>query len=295
MPQGWTRLTLPIKGSHPPILVKFSASASGYEVYLSDLGHIWTETLNRREIIKRALTDDTCIDPSEDTEQFQVLLRKIEDALYGSKGSKVTVNRASRGRDLGMTTTTKLPAPLQPLEWKFHLAECPQNILTKHVVLPLLREERAREKHLGSLIDRLKEKDWVLGKLFDKIESAGLDLGTVFPTAAGIRSAHKGMTFAQAAKSVKGVAAFDENAWRAEMDDRDRDQSADKPSFSAVDLDIESLEDASDNWWEHLDAGNSTAKQGASFSWNKSLQAAAQETSEGSDDEFQVGRATANL
>ncbi|KAK2757041.1 hypothetical protein FQN54_005010 [Arachnomyces sp. PD_36] len=288
MGEGWTRLTHPIQGSQPPILIKVSTNSAGYEVYLTDLGHVWTEKLNRREIIKRALTDDASIDPSEDAEQFQVLLQKIKDALHGSKGSKVTVNKASRGHDLELVTTTKLPAPLQPLEWRFQLSQCPQNALTRHIVLPLLREERARETQLQSLMNHLKEKDWVLGKLFDKIESAGLDLGTVFPNAGGIRSAHKGMTYAQAAKAIKGVAAFDENAWRAELGVRDQDGSSDKLSFPATDLDIDNLEAAPDNWWEHLDANNSTVKPEPSFSSTKSRQAStAQETSEGSDDEFQ--------
>lgn len=291
MSQGWKRLSLPSEGPQPPIFIKFSTSASGYEIYLTDLSHIWTESLNRREIIKRALTDDTSIDPSEDAEQFQVLLRKLRDALYGSKGSKVVVDRASRGNDLKITTTTKLPAPLQPLEWNINLSKCAQNVFTRHVVLPLLQEERVQENQLRSLIDRLKEKDWVLGKLFDKIEAVGLDLGSVFPSAAGVRSAHKGMTFDQAAKSIKGVAAFDEDTWKAAVEDRDENKNSDRLSFPATDIDIESLETTSDNWWDNLDSGISTAKQGASSSSTKPRQVRDQETSEGSDDddEFQVG------
>lgn len=297
MSQGWKRLSLPSEGPQPPIFIKFSTSASGYEIYLTDLSHIWTESLNRREIIKRALTDDTSIDPSEDAEQFQVLLRKLRDALYGSKGSKVVVDRASRGNDLKITTTTKLPAPLQPLEWNINLSKCAQNVFTRHVVLPLLQEERVRENQLRSLIDRLKEKDWVLGKLFDKIEAVGLDLGSVFPSAAGVRSAHKGMTFDQAAKSIKGVAAFDEDTWKAAVEDRDENKNSDRLSFPATDIDIESLETTSDNWWDNLDSGISTAKQGASSSSTKPRQVRDQETSEGSDgdDEFQVGWTTEDM
>lgn len=298
MAEGWTRVSLPTtEGYQQPVFIKFSASASGYEIYLTDLGHIWTETLNRREVIKRALTDDTSIDPSEDAEQFQLLLGKIRDALDGSKGSNVTVTRSSRGNDLRIATTTKLPAPLQPLEWKFNLSKCAQNVFTRHIVLPLLREERARENQLRDLMDRLKKKDWVLGKLFNKIEAVGLDLGTVFPSAAGVRSAHKGMTFAQAAKSVEGVAAFDENTWKAEGGGRDHNKNFDKLSLPGTDLDIGSLETASDDWWDHLDTGISTVKQGTSFSSTKSRQAQDQETSGDSDedDEFQVGQAADNI
>jgi hypothetical protein len=65
-------------------------------------------------------------------------------------------------------------------------------------------------------LDQLKQKDWILGKLFDKVEALQIDLGTVFPAAAGLRSARKASTRSEAARVIKGVAPFEEQTWLAE-------------------------------------------------------------------------------
>src|SRR4029077_2193693 len=103
--------------------------------------------------------------------------------------------------------------PLLPLEWTLYLSKEPQTELTRHLLLPLLRNAAERERLEKSLLDHLKEKDWVLGKLLDKIESSGLDLSTVFPGTVSLRASKRGTTLSQAAKSIRGAAPFDAKAW----------------------------------------------------------------------------------
>ncbi|CAL5870142.1 uncharacterized protein PFLUO_LOCUS4377 [Penicillium psychrofluorescens] len=208
----WHRLRLP--EDTPALLVQYSSTHRGYELYMTDLISVWAERLSREDILQRAEQDATPIDPGEDAEQFSVLLDKIGEALRGAGG---TTTLSSGSRDtIELITTTELPAPLKPLKWSFHVSTEHPEASTQHLLLPLLKDEADWESCQRSLLDQLKQKDWVLGKLFDKIESLGVDLGTVFPSAAGLRTARKGDTRSVAAKAIKGVAPFDEQTWLAE-------------------------------------------------------------------------------
>ncbi|KAJ5601940.1 hypothetical protein N7510_011474 [Penicillium lagena] len=208
----WHRLRLP--EDTPALLVQYSNTRQGYEIYMTDFISVWSERLSRKDILQRAEQDATTIDPSEDVEQLSVLLGKIGEALRGTGG---TTTLSSGSRDtLELITITELPAPLKPLKWSFHVSKEPPEASTQHLLLPLLKEEADWESRQRSLLDQLKQKDWVLGKLFDKIESLGVDLGTVFPSAAGLHTARKDDTRSATAKAIKGVAPFDEHVWLAE-------------------------------------------------------------------------------
>ncbi|KAN0069558.1 XLF (XRCC4-like factor) domain containing protein [Elaphomyces granulatus] len=256
MSQDWRMLFLSTQAHIPPLLFKYNTTPQGYEIYVTDLTYIWSEHIGHEEILRRAYEEEASIDPSEDGKQFSVLLRKIEEALDGSKAGSVTVNTGSKQYSLILTTTTKLPAPLQPLEWNLYLSKLPQTELTKRLVLPLLKDGVEYERHERSLLDHLKEKDWVLRKLFDKIEASGLDLSTVFPAAAGFLTVKKGNTLSQVAKYIKGVAPFDEKTWRHGIGDEIAESSATcstiHPSILRSILDEHNVNPARDKWWESL-------------------------------------------
>ncbi|KKK24312.1 hypothetical protein ARAM_007307 [Aspergillus rambellii] len=213
MPEKWQRLHLSNQCSLPTLLFRYSPTASGYEFYLTDLTYIWSESLNRRAILIRAEEDDTTIDPSEDLDQFKVLLQKIGDALNNDPESTTTLDHKTPGNALELNITSKLPAPLKPLEWTLSLSREAQNSTTTHLLLPFLKAEADRESRQQTLIEELHKKDWALGKLFDKIEGMGIDLSTIFPGTSGLRGARKGTLLEQATKLIKGVAPFDEQAW----------------------------------------------------------------------------------
>lgn len=257
MPSKWRRLRL--QQGLPPLLFQYSWTSHGYELYMTDLTYIWSEQLSHMEILKRAEEDVATIDPSEDMQQFKVLLEKIEEALRGDRG-QTTLNGGAHADSLEMTTTTKLPAPLKPLKWTLYLSKEPPSSSTHHLLLPLLRDEVDWESRQRSLLEQLKQKDWVLSKLFDKIETLGVDLGTVFPGAAGLRTARKGTTLSEAAKFIKGVAPFDAQAWLDEINK----SSPDRPGFAANLLqemsasdsipNLERLKPPRDKWWANLPA-----------------------------------------
>lgn len=254
----WQRLCLPERKGLPPLLYKYNTTSKGYEIYITDLTLLWSEQLNHRQILKRAEEDDTTIDPSEGTEQFKVLLQKIEEALRSSPGSSMALTSGSRPDSLELRLSTKLPAPLKPLKWNIYLSKEPLTAATSHLLLPLLREEKDRESRQRTLLDQLKQKDWVLAKLFDKIEAMGIELSTIFPGTSGLRGARKETSLAQAAEYVKGVAPFDEQAWLDEMNKQSLEAGLTSNilkeiSGSDAPSDLEKVYPPPNKWWESLD------------------------------------------
>lgn len=200
----------------PPLLVKYEFTNSQYKVFLTNLTYVWAETLERREIIKKALNLDTSIDPSEDSGQFRLLLRRLQDALEGHEGSHLSLSRRIKPNELVLHTVTKLPPPWEPLKWPFHLACANAELLTTELLLPCLSQQFMANAQVESLLHILKEKEHVLNKLADKINSDGADFADLFPGALGSRAGMK-LTREQAGKFVKGLGAFDETEWRGTL------------------------------------------------------------------------------
>lgn len=247
----WERLRLAYDS--PPLLFSFTSISDGYQLHITDLTHIWTEQCSRKAILKRAEEQNTTIDPSEDPEQLSVLLQKIGDALRGSPGSSIALNSGRLAGSLELAIVSKLPAPLKPLEWALRLSKETPSSSTRLLLLPMLRETAGYESRERALLDQLKHKDWVLAKLFDKIEAMGIDLGTVFPGISGLRGGRAGTTLDQAARHIKGVAPFDEKRWAGEVG------LAAPGSGLAANIvaevsggEAESIGPARDTWWDGL-------------------------------------------
>ncbi|OJD24286.1 hypothetical protein ACJ73_04353 [Blastomyces percursus] len=298
----WSKLQLPSGNPIPRLLYKFISSNQGCEIYVTDLAYVWSQSLTRKEIINKASKYNTSIDPSEDDEQYFVLLQKISDALRGSKGSSLLLVSETEGNELKLNTSTKLPAPLDPLQWTFTLSQQSPNALTKHILLPILKGEVNHETRILSLIGQVKQKDWALSKLFDKIESSGVDLSTVFPGMGGVRLSRKDSVYSQVSKLIKGVAPFDEELWNKEYQAKDADYNlgvhiASELSLSSSSIDRQSDGIAPENWWNKLGAGSADKPRQAATKDKHQEEPASkiplppverEEATESDDDEFQT-------
>jgi hypothetical protein len=259
MSSKWRRLHLPRQDGLPPLLLRYSRTLDNYDVYMTDLSNIWAEHMSRQDILDRADEDATTIDPSEDPEQFEVLLGKIGGALSGESGCTASLETGLREDSMKLTVSTKLPAPLRPLIWTIYLSKEPQSSTSQHLILPLLRAEAGWESRQRTLLDHLSKKDWVLGKLFDKIESMGIDLSSIFPGIAGLRKAHGDTLLSHAANYIKGVAPFDEQDWLDEVAKLSPDSVVAanllaEVSGSGEAREIERLGPPPDSWWVKLTA-----------------------------------------
>lgn len=299
MSQSWKRLHLSDPDVAPPLLYKFTSTSSSYELYLTDLTHMWSEHLDYNGIIKRAERDNTSIDPSEDSEQFRILLKKVGDALQGEDDSRVVLKPGKQRNALEVIATTELPAPLKSLKWTLSLSREPPTTLTKELFLPLLKGGLEHERRERSLLNHLKEKDWVLGKIFDKIDSSGLDLSAVFPGVAALRGPKRGTTLSHAAKHVKGVGPFDESLWRSGFRDETSGSSIaadliDQISDSSAASKLDDLPVANDRWWDDLEASevvsppSTKTKPEARAARKRAASVATDSSSDSNDGEFQV-------
>jgi len=259
----WHRLHLSDQ-SLPPLLFQYTWTRQGYEFYVTDLTYIWSERLPQKQITKRAEENATTIDPGEDSGQLDVLLEKIGEALQKGKDT-AKLSSGTQTDSLEITTTTKLPAPLKPLRWVLKLSKESSSYLTGKLLFPLLKEEANWELRQRSLLRQIKQKDYVLSKLFDKIESIGVDLGSVFPSAAGSRKSHKTITRSEAARFVKGIEPFEEQAWLAETEPSEGVGLATnllQEISESGDLHDFCLSQPRDEWWRELTkSSESSAKE----------------------------------
>ncbi|KAI9781008.1 MAG: hypothetical protein M1816_002605 [Peltula sp. TS41687] len=209
----WDLLSLPSSFTDlPPLLVNFHFGSTGYTVLLTDLTHIWSETLDRRDVIRRAFQEDTSIDPSEDSHQFQILLDKVQAALTGRDGSILEL-RHPEDRKLVLRVSSPLPAPLRQLQWPLFLSPAHPTLLTNDFIVPLMERYAQQLRRVESLLGHVKEKDHVITKLVDKLESSGVEVSSVFLNAASLKSSKKASSWDLAGKVVKGLGPFSEQEW----------------------------------------------------------------------------------
>lgn len=237
--------------SAPPLLYRFIYSQQSHELFLTDLTHIWHENLHYKHILQKAEDIGTSIDPSEDVNQYDVFMQKIQDALEGAKNTSVTIALGQKPDSVVVTTSTKLPAGLNPLKWTFTLSKEPPSAVTRHLLLPLLKIERDQEQRERSLLEHIKEKDNVLSKIFDKIDPS--QLTSMFPGTAGVR--HTKLRTSDLIRHIKGATRFDEKEWRGTLADEDSPVNGLAESVDAngsfTSSDSARTRDAT--WWNSLD------------------------------------------
>lgn len=221
MPSDFDAMTSPWKPLHSnlsphfcSLLIKYDFEPSQYKIFLTDLTYIWTEALDRRQIVKRALNVDTSIDPSESTHQLHLLLRNIQKSLDGEEGTKLSMSRGGDSKQLNLHVVTQLPAPLNPLHWPIHLILASPEVFTTELILPSLSQQFVAKAQIDSLLQQLKDKDHVISKMADRMQSDGTDFSKVFPGAIRSKAGTKLGVRESAGKLVKGLCDFDEVHWR---------------------------------------------------------------------------------
>ena len=203
------------KSKVPPLLIKYEIGLSNYKIWLTDLTYIWSETLDRRQIIQRAFKIDTGIDPSEDSGQFRLFLQSVGDALSQKSGTNVAIVPSDNEKEVELRTCTPLPGNLRPLEWHVHLLPEAEFAVTREIVLPLLSQQLAAQTEKTSLIQQIRNRDNGIGKLIEKMQSDGSDLSNVFPGAVSSKTGRLSNARQVIGASVKGLAEFNAEEWQS--------------------------------------------------------------------------------
>ncbi|KAL9595619.1 MAG: hypothetical protein Q9219_006325 [cf. Caloplaca sp. 3 TL-2023] len=198
----------------PPLLLKYEFGKSNYKVWVTDLAYVWTEVLEQRPLVQRAWDTEADIDPIE-SDQRQMLLQRIRDSLDAVVGTKLVLSKKDDFQGFAMTACSPLPKPFKQLRWPFLLAQSPAATLSNELLLPLLREQLLFRKKVTSLLAVVETKDHIIGKLTDKMQAEGIELGKVFPGAISSKPNRKASSKADFEKSVKGLSSFSETQWQS--------------------------------------------------------------------------------
>ncbi|KAK4626448.1 hypothetical protein CLAFUW4_04902 [Fulvia fulva] len=246
----------------PRLLIKTRFKDNGYNIQLTDLSRIWSESLEHEDIVKRAAEEGCSIDPSEN-DQYQILLEKIDGAISGDKGSTIELRYDDEQHNsLSLDLSAPLPGSLPTLSWSIQLKQRDQSDIAKDLVTPLLQQANHLRHQVQFLVDEVVAKDRVIAKITDRLESSGNDLTTVFPGVSNIKTNRKRPQREQLAGHVKGLADFDEETWRASIAPKIdhfevspnllNDLLSDLPAPDSSDFN----ESANGEWWKRLQHGN---------------------------------------
>lgn len=255
---GWKPLHVSASaGAHlPSLLISANFSIDSYALHLTDLTNIWSESLDRRAIIRRVNEENTSIDPSQGADQFQIFLGKLASGLAGEESTTLvlTIGKNTDRPSLVLNVNVDLPGGLAPLQWPIRLSAAPQTVLTSQLIAPLIRAQHVKVQEIASLAEVLRDKDHVIQKLLDKLEEQGTDLGQVFPQAAGKIGRKVDRKTAQG--RVKGLGPFDLETWRGSTS-HEVTQNMDKlvtDVFAGVEIGGPSTEEGSDSedWWDNI-------------------------------------------
>ncbi|KAK3110275.1 hypothetical protein LTR53_015600 [Teratosphaeriaceae sp. CCFEE 6253] len=252
--------TLELREPAPPqLLIQAKLDSLGYTIHLTDLSRIWSETLTKRKIRKRADLIDCAIDPGEGDDQYQILLSKLRQAIDQEDDTTLQLLPSKKNdRELVLELSAPLPAPLPDLKWTIQLSSSPPQILESTLVRPLLYRAQSLESQIQGLLHELADKDRVISKITDRLETSGNDLTAVFPGVSNIKVSRKKSQREQLARHVKGLGDFDAVAWKAQCAGNVVRSRPGAEELSGVlgglvdiDVDDESKGDAGE-WWREL-------------------------------------------
>ena len=295
MSTQWKPLPLSKGQAHsPPLLVKHEVSHAGYTVFLADITtcSVWSESLDRREIFKRAWANDVSIDPSEGNDQLDLLLQKLKDALNGQAKTQMTLAHED-DRKLLLTLSASLPASLPLLVWPIHLIPASSDVFSAQLVLPCFSHWLSTKNQMNLLLTRLKDKDRIISRLMGKLQSAGLGLNAVFPSVT-LKSGSTTELQKSLLSSVPGLREFDEAGWRSSIakscESPVNAQTAIESLFTADLSDVPAITTdlEAEHWWSSLSDRAHTENSSRVMSKDVSLAKARDVDINMSDEDFQV-------
>ncbi|GAM85390.1 hypothetical protein ANO11243_033970 [Dothideomycetidae sp. 11243] len=214
---SWHVLPASNKG-RPSLLIKYDFHESGYDVFLTDFSRIWSEQLDYGSVLKKAEEFACDIDPSENAQQLKKLFEKVASALNGDDGTSFSVKPPDVHSVVKLELTSPLPAPLTDVHWVISLHERPAELYREHITFPLVEKLHGKRQEIDLLQQSIREKDHVISRLLDRLESSGTDLSTVFPGTSNVKISRKTSQRTQLSRYVKGLDPVDVSNWHPTTD-----------------------------------------------------------------------------
>ncbi|EXJ59536.1 uncharacterized protein A1O5_12161 [Cladophialophora psammophila CBS 110553] len=230
--EGWQELQTGSRRQCPKLFYSFSTKKESLTLLLTDLISIWECSLDKYDILAAAARQQTSIDPSVSSDQFEILLSKIRKSLSDGENSIIRDGRGN-SQALLLRTRIALPRPLRPLEWTFTLDPQAASELAERILRPSLHEVFVSQNKINSLLGIIKDKDHVISRLLERVGNSAVDLSLVFPGITGFASRKGGhVSVADAKKHVPGMSSFDEKSWTTQFANNDGYEGADRTGLT---------------------------------------------------------------
>ncbi|EME83131.1 uncharacterized protein MYCFIDRAFT_46936 [Pseudocercospora fijiensis CIRAD86] len=211
----WKALMLP--KSYPPLWLKARLDGRHAAIELTDLNRIWGMQMSKAELVRQARDQSCSIDPGEDSEQYDQFLSKVESALTGQKRTTLSLVPGDAQDWITLDVSAPLPGSLPTFKWRIELHpwnEPGSTVIESYLLTPFLLYTSHLRLQMQQLVEELGHKDRVIAKITDKLETTGNDLTQVFPGLSNVKTHRKTSQRSQLASHIRGLADFDEKAWR---------------------------------------------------------------------------------
>lgn len=259
MNSGWRLFTssLKVRGS-PTLLIKHETAISNggrvlrLNVCITDLTYLWSETLERKELIRKAC--DTSIDP----DQLDTLLEYLNKGLNFAPRTTLSL-RSERGRShLVLHLKSPLPEPLRPLEWDFDLRQASELDFTKEFILPLIGNLYRGRSAISDLEAIISNKDKAIERISNELQTRNVRITGLFDKrfyGDNVAEKHKkGILM----NKIPGLRPFGAEKWqedtREQILPKLKDQTKELFEYG---LESRSISDllSQEAWWEDLGNG----------------------------------------
>ena len=204
----WTLLTSQSKPRGEELLFKFRPQSGGYLLQVTNLSEVWQEALSTNDLVDQAASQKCPIDPGQDEEQRHILIQHLETALLSMSASgKAQIDHA---RDsLNIHIEHHLPGGLPPLKWNFSAKLRGKPAFRHEVLGPLVTKVNSQALLIDKLVQLCKDRDAAIDGVIDKIDSSGVELSSLFPTAKPGRTSRRLDQKELIKRTVKGLQPFD--------------------------------------------------------------------------------------
>jgi hypothetical protein len=202
---AWKPLPLPETPTGKPLFFKYvSIPQTGYDFFLTDLNQVWEDRTNSlAKLSARSLELETPIDPRQSRSHTDLLLSRIKETLEEAE-DHLRLEYAAGPKRLTVSLSISLEDfKLDSLTWDLRCTRSDDASIRTEIVYPLIQAAHMEREHTRQLFEIIQQKDRVISKLLDRIESSGMTLDAVFPTAVG-------MDRHQASQHIRGLGEFDE-------------------------------------------------------------------------------------
>ncbi|KAI9670280.1 MAG: hypothetical protein M1831_006494 [Alyxoria varia] len=222
---SWFYLRASLEGRRD-LLSRYAFDDEEYALQVTDLTHVWTTSLSKADLIKQAQDEECPVEPSQDENQLHVLTTNLENGLRATCGPAGSIRVSEQKRKLLVTTECPLPSPLPALEWTWELQCMNDGGVRDQLLMPLMASNIVQSGRIDRLSEMLVEKDSVMGKILDRLDSAGVDLASIFPQTADTKGGKRGNKRLQLIRQVPAFRPYNQQEFLEQSQGLTRDSTA---------------------------------------------------------------------